>query len=168
MSDFGQVNETSLLMGQFVPKQQHKFLLSFTDANYDIPAFLIKTLSRPTLTINKITHDHNSRKVHFAGKAEWEDITISLVDPIDVSASAKVMEWVNMSHDSSTGVSGYPNQYKKDLTIQILGPVGDIVESWAIQGAFITSVDFSDADSSSDDFHTITLTLSIDNAIWEF
>ena len=129
MSKFGtQVNPENLLIGQFVPKQQHKFLLSFSDSNYEIPAFLIKTLSRPTLTINKITHDHNSSKVHFAGKAEWEDISISLVDPIDISASAKVMEWVNMSHDSSTGVSGYPSDYKKDLTINILGPYGDMVE----------------------------------------
>ena len=170
MSKFGtRIDPASdLLIGEFTPKQQHKFLLSFADTDYNLPAFLIKTVSRPSLTIGKITHEHNNKKVHFAGKAEWGEVSIELIDPIDISASAKVMEWVNLHHETATGIDGYPSEYKKNITINILGPYGDMVEEWTLRGAFITNVEFSGADSSSEDFHTISLTLSIDDAIWEY
>jgi len=168
MSKFGATtNPENLLIGKFTPKQQHRFLLSFADG-YSLPAFLIKSLDRPTLNIGKITHEYGNKKVHFAGKAEWQDINLVLLDPIDVSASAKIMEWVHLEHEALTGVDGYPAEYKKDLTINVLGAYGETVEEWTLRGAFITSVDFSNSDSSSADFHTLSITLSIDDAIWEY
>jgi DNA-directed RNA polymerase subunit beta' len=38
------------------------------------------------------------------------------------------MEWVRLSHESVSGRDGYSDFYKKDLVLNCLGPVGDIVE----------------------------------------
>ena len=48
------------------------------------------------------------------------------------------MEWVRLHHESVTGRDGYSDFYKKDLTMNVLGPVGDIVSEWIIKGAMIT------------------------------
>jgi hypothetical protein len=69
---------------------------------------------------------------------------MTLFDPITPSGAQAVMEWVRLHHESVTGRDGYSDFYKKDLTINILGPVGDIVSEWVIKGAFIVNASFGE------------------------
>ena len=50
------------------------------------------------------------------------------------------MEWVRLHHESVTGRDGYSDFYKKDITFNSLGPVGDKVEEWTLKGTFIETV----------------------------
>jgi hypothetical protein len=59
------------------------------------------------------------------------------------------MEWARLAHESVTGRDGYSDFYKKDLTLNILGPVGDVVGEWIIKGAFIKTANFGEYDWSS-------------------
>ena len=59
--------------------------------------------------------------------------TMTLYDPITPSGAQAVMEWIRLHHESVTGRDGYSDFYKKDLTINVLGPVGDIVSEWIIK-----------------------------------
>ena len=54
------------------------------------------------------------------------------------------MEWVRLGHESVTGRDGYSDFYKKDITFNAIGPVGDIVSEWVVKGAVITEVNFGD------------------------
>ena len=78
------------------------------------------------------------------------------------------MEWVRLHHESVTGRDGYSDFYKKDITFNVLGPVGDKVEQWRLKGAFITSADFSDMDYASSEVSQVSLTLQYDYAVLEF
>jgi hypothetical protein len=78
------------------------------------------------------------------------------------------MEWIRLSHESVTGRDGYAEFYKKDCTIKILGPTGDIVEEWDLKGAWISNSDFGDLDWSSDEPQEIAVTLTIDYAILKY
>jgi hypothetical protein len=78
------------------------------------------------------------------GKTTWGPISFTLFDPITPSGAQSVMEWVRLHHESVTGRDGYSDFYKKDLTFNVLGPVGDIVSEWIIKGALITSANFGD------------------------
>ena len=49
-----------------------------------------------------------------------------------------------LHHESVTGRDGYSDFYKKNLTFNVLGPVGDIVSEWIIKGALITNASFGD------------------------
>ena len=55
-----------------------------------------------------------------------------------------------------------------DVTFQVLGPVGDIVEEWKLKGAWIQDATFGDLDNSSSDPIEIQLTLRYDYAILQF
>ena len=78
------------------------------------------------------------------GKTTWGTISLTLFDPITPSGAQAVMEWVRLHHESVTGRDGYSDFYKKDLTLNVLGPVGDIVSEWVIKGALITEATFGD------------------------
>jgi hypothetical protein len=102
------------------------------------------------------------------GKGEWQDITITLYDPIVPSGAQAVMEWIRLGHESITGRDGYADFYKKDIDFYLLGPVGDKIEQWKLKGAFISQANFGDLSFDSNEVATIELTLSYDYAILEF
>ena len=148
----------------FEPKVQNRYVMYLEG----IPAYLIKTMQRPTLQFGEIVLDHINVKRKLKGKADWQPITITLYDPIVPSGAQQVMEWVRTSHESLTGRDGYADFYKKDVNFFMLGPVGDKIEQWTLKGAFINSAAFNDLDWASNDPAEITLTLSYDYAILEF
>ena len=102
------------------------------------------------------------------GKSRWQDVTVTLYDPVVPSGAQAVMEWVRLHHESVTGRDGYSDFYKKDITFNTLGPVGDKVEEWTLKGAFISSATFGDMDWATEDPLQIELTLKYDYAVLQF
>ena len=148
----------------FEPKMKNRFIMEVDG----IESYLIKTANRPSIQFEVVTLDHINVKRKLKGKGEWQDIEITLFDPIVPSGAQQVMEWVRLSHESLTGRDGYADFYKKDVQIEMLGPVGDKIEKWDIKGAFINNAVFNDLDWASNDPSDITLTLSYDYAILEY
>ena len=134
-----------------------------------IPAYLIKAANRPSIQFDTIELDHINVKRYVKGKGAWQTIDITLYDPVVPSAAQAVMEWVRLSHESVTGRDGYSDFYKKDVTFNLLGPVGDVVEEWTLKGAYIQNAAFNDLDwGNGTDPVDITLTLQYDYAILQF
>ena len=148
----------------FEPKMKNRYVMEIDN----IPSYLVKAANRPTIQFETVTLDHINVKRKLKGKGEWQDITITLYDPIVPSGAQAVMEWIRLGHESITGRDGYADFYKKDITFYMLGPVGDKIEQWTLKGAFITQANFGDLDFSSNDPATIELTLAYDYAILEF
>ena len=148
----------------FEPKLAQRFVMEVDG----IPAFMIKAAQRPKYSSESIVLDHINVKRKIKGKSNWDDVTVTLYDPIVPSGAQSVMEWVRTSHESITGRDGYADFYKKNIDIYALGPVGDKIENWKLVGAFIQSVDFGDMDWSSNDPVNITLTLSVDYCVLEY
>jgi hypothetical protein len=148
----------------FEPKLSNRFIMEING----IDSYLVKTASRPTVTSEVVELDHINVKRKIKGKTTWEDVTISLYDPIVPSGAQQVMEWIRQSHESLTGRDGYAAFYKKDINFKMLGPVGDVVELWTLKGAFINSANFGDMDWSGNDPVSIEVTLSYDYAILEY
>ena len=149
----------------FEPKMGNRFIMEING----IESYIIKTASRPTFTSEVVELDHINVKRKLKGKSTWDDVNITLYDPIVPSGAQQVMEWVRQSHESLTGRDGYSAFYKKDITFYLLGPVGDKIEQWTLKGAFITSANFGELDwSNSTDPVMIELTLTYDYAILEF
>ena len=162
MADFIDPNE--IFFTPFEPKMSNRFIMEIDG----IPAYLIKTAARPQLQLNSVPLDHINVKRYVKGKAEWQPVTVTLYDPIVPSGAQSVMEWVRLHHESVTGRDGYSDFYKKDITFNVLGPVGDKVEEWTLKGAFIESADFSDLNYSEVNPAEVSLTLRYDYAILQF
>tara|TARA_R110001592_G_scaffold193609_2_gene440879 strand:- start:597 stop:1085 length:489 start_codon:yes stop_codon:yes gene_type:complete len=159
------LNPNEIFFTAFEPKQQNRFIL-YMDG---IPSFMIKKVSAVTLEQGIVTLDHINVERKVKGKSKWSDVTLSLYDPITPSGAQAIMEWVRLHHESVTGRDGYSDFYKKDLTVNVLGPVGDIVSEWILKGAFITNANFGDYDWTSADTATeLTMTVAIDYAVLNF
>lgn len=159
------LDSNDIFFTAFEPKQQHRFIL-YLDG---VPSYTIKSvsavgLSQPAITINYI---NVYRKIK--GKTSWNPISLTLHDPITPSGAQAVMEWVRLGHESVTGRDGYSDFYKKDLTLNVLGPVGDVVSEWILKGAMITTAGFGDYGYENiDAVQEISLGLAIDYAVLNF
>ena len=158
------LDTNEMMFTAFEPKLQNRFIM-YIDG---IPAYLIKQIDRPQISFAEVTRDHSNVKRKIKGKANWEDVTCTLYDPVTPSGAQAVMEWVRLSHESVTGRDGYYDFYKKDIRFNTLGPVGDVVEEWILKGAYCHAADFGEADWSSSDPTDITLTIRMDYAILNY
>ena len=153
-----------MFYSEFEPKMKNCYIMEING----IEAYLIKTASRPSIQFESVKLDHINTYRKLQGKGEWQDIEITLYDPIVPSGAQQVMEWVRLSHESITGRRGYADFYKKNIDFWMLGPVGDKIEHWKLKGAFIVTANFNDVDFSSNDPSEISLTLAYDHAILEY
>ena len=158
------LSANDIMFTPFEPKLKHRFIMQIDG----IPAYIVKTMTRPQISFQEIVLDHINTKRKIKGKANWENITCDLYDPVTPSGAQAVMEWVRLSHESVTGRDGYSDFYKKDITIQVLGPVGDIVEEWTLKQAWIKSANFGTLDQTANEPIEIELSLRYDYAILQF
>ena len=158
------LDPSEIMFTPFEPKTQNRFIMYIEG----IPAFTIKAMARPTIQFDEVVLEHINVKRYVKGKGAWQPLEITLYDPIVPSASQAVMDWVRQHHESVTGRQGYSDFYKKDITFNLLGPVGDIVEEWTLKGAFIQSANFGDMDYGTSDPVEIAVTLQYDYAILQF
>ena len=158
------IDQNEIFGVAFEPMVKNRFIMYIEG----IPAFMIHAAARPTLAFEDITLDHINIKRKIKGKGEWQDMTITLYDPIVPSASGAVMEWIRLHLESVTGREGYSDMYKKDITINVLGPLGDKIQEWTLKGAYIKQAQFGDLSWAESAFVDITLTLRYDYAILQF
>ena len=149
----------------FEPQQANRFIL-YMDG---IPSFMIKGIGAVSVTQGVVTLNHINVERKVKGKTKWDDISMTLFSPITPSGAQVVMEWVRLGHESVTGRDGYSDFYKKDLTIDVLGPVGDVVSEWIIKGAFIKDASFGDMNWDTDgEAMNIDLTIGMDYCVLNF
>ena len=132
------VAEQELFFKAFEPKMANRFIL-YADG---LPAYVVKGVARPSLTQDAKVLNHINVQRYVKGRSVWGAIAMTLFDPIVPSSAQSVMEWVRLHHESVTGRDGYADFYKKDITINVLGPVGDKVEEWILKGCMITQATF--------------------------
>jgi len=143
-----------------------------------------KTVDTPSYTVTDVTHSFFDNEYKFPGRVQWQDVNMTLVDPISPNAvfitnqiildsgySVKSLDQFNGSAPR-TGAFG-PTSITKSganaavgvVTIDIFAGNGSVVESWQMNNPFITSVKFSSLDYTNDDMRTIDLTWKYDWAI---
>jgi len=149
----------------FETKQANRFIM-YVDG---IPSYVIKAISVVTLEQGEVVLNHINVYTKVKGKTKWSDLTMTLFDPITPSGAQAVMEWVRLHHESVTGRDGYSDFYKKDLTIDVLGPVGDIVSEWVIKGAFIKGANFGEYNWDTENAAiNLSLTIGMDYCVLNF
>ena len=158
------LDPNEIMFTAFEPKVQNIFYFVYAG----IPSYMVKAVNSPSFTDGVVKLDHINTYRKLRGKREWQNMTLSLYDPITPSGAQAVMEWARLGYESVTGRAGYADFYKKDVTLEILGPVGDIVGEWIIKGAFPVSSNFGQYDWSNEAAVNVELVLSMDYCVLNF
>lgn len=154
-------------------KQQNRFVMEIAPGPHDtqltIPAYYVRVSGLPNIDNNPVTVDTINSEYKIKGKSRWQNISITLYDPIsndgnDTLSGAKVVwEWLNLyHHDSANDQDGFMDQYKRDIRLIYITPEGEEADQWKLHGAFCASINWGDVDVSSDDLILIELDLSYD------
>ena len=149
----------------FEPKQTNRFIM-YIDG---FPSYMVKGVGAVSLTQGSVALNHINVQRYVKGKTVWNTVQFTLFDPITPSGAQAVMEWVRLHHESVTGRDGYSDFYKKDLTFNVLGPVGDVVSEWIIKGAMIIDASFGDYSwEDADAAQELTFTVQPDYCVLNF
>lgn len=128
----------------FEPMRRNRFLVTFPES-FNISPYFVHQVNRPSMRMN------------FNGLHEWDDIEITLHDPIAPSLSQNIFELMNSDviHQPMT------------FLIQMLDPVGTVVSEWSIWGR-VSEINYGMLDYSDDSLSEIKMTISVSNAILNY
>jgi hypothetical protein len=153
------------------PKRKYRFLLEFRG----VPQWLIKNVNKPSFDVSESEHDFLNYKFYFPGRVTWNEIQVTLVDPIQPDAS-KTMQKLLMDSGyvfpTDMDQGGNPITISKEKAIAAMGnkiyirqidPDGNApVERWELNNPWIKAVNFGDLDYSADDLVELQLTIRYD------
>lgn len=158
-------------LGILHPKQSYRFRVIFKGFGAD------KYNRELTGSVHSVTrpkweqqeqelHSYNSTG-YIGGKHKWAPIDIEIRDDLTNAVAsaigAQVQRQVN-HHEQTSAVAG--NNYKFSLEVHSLdGTNNDAIESWELEGCWLTNVEYADGDYSSDDTSMIKLTVRYDVAV---
>jgi hypothetical protein len=168
-------NQSADTQGLLMPKLKYRFRATFV--NFGISnqtnelTKQIVDIKRPSVKFNPVTIDVYNSKVYLQGKPEWDETTINLRDDSTGAVSQLVGQQIQKQFDfmeQSSAASGI--NYKFQMVYDVLdGGNGTVtptvLESWELDGCFISSADYGEMTYSSNDPVQIALTIRFDNAI---
>lgn len=152
---------------EYEPLRKNRFLLRFP-SDLGIQEWWVSNASRPTITMGETEIPFLNTSTWVVGRYLWEQINVTLRDPIGPSASQAIMEWVRLSSESVTGRQGYAVAYKRDLVLEMLDPTGTAVSQWILKNCFIVSAAGGDLSYDDDSLSTWELTIRPDYCILSY
>jgi hypothetical protein len=127
-----------------------------------VPAYFVKTASRPDLTIEETEINFLHQKTWIPGKASWETITVTYYD-IASGDNIQLWNWIASIYDFTNPTCLHMNAKRKDYAgvamLNMLDGCGNIVEQWFMRDVWPTSIKFGDLDYASSDVCEIEVTL---------
>jgi hypothetical protein len=156
---------SEMLPNKFEPKRQFRWVFAIEG----IDSFLMKTANRPQMNFQELALPFINSYRYIAGRMQFQEMSLSLYDPIAPSGAQQVMEWIRTHYESVSGRAGYADFYKRDIQLKLLDPIGTVVELWDIKGAFIKSANFQSLTYENDSNPvTVDLQIRYDNCVLQY
>jgi len=157
------------------PKRKFRWLLYWTG----VPQFVIKSVKKPSYTVATTPHQFLNYEFNYPGRVTWNDVTITLVDPVNPDSTKSLYKLLENSgyvipHNYDEAVAatiskaGMVEALGTEIKLRQLDADGVVpIESWVIKNPLITTVDFDTLDYSQDDMLNIQVTIKYDYAYLE-
>lgn len=159
-------NYSDTMLGvQYEAKLKYLFIMTIKG----IPTYLCTKASRPKWNAAQVQYNYLNSRRYTAGKVTWDTINVTVVDAFTPSGAQAVMAWLRAKHEPTTGRDGYASNYMQNCKIEVLGPGGDVQQSWTLYNCWVTSAQFGDLDMTDQNTPMqINLTLRYDKAVLQF
>jgi hypothetical protein len=157
-------------LGILQPKQKYRFRVVWQNfgENNGLREMTqnVVTCTRPKITYNEVQLDSYNSVAWIQGKHTFDTVEITLRDDITNAVISSVGAQVQkqMNHfEQTSAVAGI--NYKFAMEIHSMdGTDNEQLESWVLDGCWITSYASGDSDYASGDPNIVTLTIRFDNA----
>jgi len=155
------------------PKRAFRWVLRLDH----LPAYVIKTAAKPGFTITNVPHQFMAHTFNFPGRITWDNVEITLVDPIHPDASGKLVKILQASGYAIPGTeeAALISFNKENATkafgtpaIEQVDAKGKAVDRWTLHNAWIENVKFGTAlNYTTEDMVDITMSIRYDWASYE-
>tara|TARA_Y100001937_G_scaffold97392_1_gene132640 strand:- start:86 stop:673 length:588 start_codon:yes stop_codon:yes gene_type:complete len=155
------------------PKRKFRFKVEFQGINSAQGGALMwyaKTVSKPSFQISSAEHKYLNHTFYYPGSVTWQDVSLTLVDPVDPDMAATLSDivvaggyspptdptdLVSMSKAKASSALG-------TVIITQLDSDGKALETWTLWNSFITELKFGDLEYGADDLTELSVTLKYD------
>ena len=155
------------------PKRSFRFRVQFDGLIVGPIVWFAKKVTKPNFTITDTTHSFLNHNFYYPGRVEWQEISMTLVDPVSVDA---VRNTNVMIQNAGYRVPRTPEEYEtmsKGKAKTAMGPVeivqmdsnGNALETWKLKNSFIKSVQYGELAYEDDNLTEIELGLRYDWAV---
>ena len=163
------------------PKRQHRFILSLgkKSGQNQLPSWVVSNVTRPAMEISTIEHQYLNHTFKFPGRAKWQDITVTLKDPLTPDASKQIYSLLAEAGYLPPSTSPEADAFKRaftkksfaeaigNISIQALDSEGNTVETWTLFNPIIVSANWGQFDYASEELIELQLTVAYDYATIE-
>jgi hypothetical protein len=157
------------------PKRKFRFTVTVTGIGGESMMWWAKTAAKPSFAIAATEHKYLNHTFYYPGSVTWNDVAITLVDPVDTPGDMAM----TLSHMIQLGGYTIPTDttagsglvtMTKGKAVGALGAVivrqidgdGAMLEQWKLNNAWITDLKFGDLEYGSDDITELSMTLKYD------
>lgn len=168
-------NQSATTQGLLMPKLQFRFRVSFENFGVSNPKTeltkQVMSFNRPQVTFDPVELPVYNSRVYIAGRPTWNAVSTTLRDDAGGNVSRLVGEQLQKQYDFMEQASASSGiDYKFITKLEMLdGGNGNyepvVLETWEMYGCFLTDVNYNEANYSSNDPMTITMSIRYDNAI---
>ena len=128
-----------------------------------------KKVDKPSFSVSSNKYRLINHEINMPGIVSWNPITIELADVGDTVKSLleqlKDFGYSPRSLAEDNGLSKSHGVSKLgDITIEQLNGAGATLETWKLEGAYMTELRFGNLDYASDDIITLNMTITYDYA----
>ena len=155
-------------------KRKFRFLVFWNG----MPQFIAKSVTKPSFQVGTTQHAFLNHNFNFPGRVTWQDVTLTLVDPINPDATYSFYRMLTDSgyqlppevvKSGAVTPIGKKTISKKSMVkqlqsmrIETLDEDGNTIEHWTLNNCQFTSVNFDQLDYSFEELLNITVTVKYD------
>ena len=161
--------------GLLMPKLKYRFRVMFENFGVSTPRTeLTKQVidfTRPNVTFDTQTIDIYNSKIYYAGKHEWQEITVNFRDDASGQVARLIGEQVQkkmdmMEQDSAAAGIDYKFLTRCEVLDGGNGASAPVtLETWELYGCMVTGVNWNDLNYGDSGPVTIGVTMRFDNAV---
>lgn len=156
------------------PKRNFRFSVEFQGiqaAQGGAKLWYAKSASKPSFAINAAEHKYLNHTFYYPGNVTWNEVTVTMVDPVDPDLTATLSAIVQGSGYTPPTDSETLTSISKAKSAAALGTViitqldsdGNPLETWTLWNSFIIEVKYGDSlEYGNDDLTELSVTLRYD------
>jgi hypothetical protein len=167
------------------PKRAFRFKVTIGNSG---TIWYAKTANRPSVSIAETSHNYMNHTFYWPGKASWNEVVITFIDPVDPDLGGDLMAAIaNSGYIIPKGTDNMTSMSKKsvmnalggtaeggteggtegggevaDIQIHVIDEAGAQLETWTLKHAWIMNINFSDLDYGSDEMAEVSVTFRYD------
>ncbi len=154
------------------PKRKYRFLVQITGMDDVGAIWFAKGVNKPEITVESTEHTYLNHKFHYPGMVTWNEVSMTLVDPVSPDAAKLTAQMLEQSGYAGPSQLKNPNPQTNskarstaavgDVVIRAIDSDGNDLEKWTLKNAFIIKVGYGELEYGDDALSEVTIDFKYD------